>query len=75
MEKDLLQGPIGEAGMYDVEFKGGKLIAKANAAADFGTASILVSIDASKVIDAIAAAVPGKIDDVVLGVVKTALLS
>lgn len=84
MEKDIVEGPIGSVGSYDVEFKGGALVAKVQAGIDQPLASGLVELKASvsgevkipagKVIDAIAAKIPGQIDDAVLNLIKAALL-
>lgn len=74
MEMDIAEGKIGEVGAYDVEFKGGKLVAKASAAGGPVEAEAVVKIDAGKVIDAIAVAIPGKVDDAVLALMKQALI-
>ncbi len=79
MEKELLKGSIGTVGNYDVEFKGGKLLASVNLAHDAtegvgASANLSVSIDAAKVIDAIERAVPGPIDDAVLEIMKKVLI-
>lgn len=75
MEKDIVEGKIGEVGAYDLEFKGGKLVLKVNAAkADVGvTAGLHIEVSANVVLDAIAAKIPGKIDDAFLNIIKTAL--
>jgi hypothetical protein len=79
MEADIVEGTIGNVGSYDVEFKGGKLIAKAGVAHS-PTAGVSVKADlslevgAEAVVDAIAKAIPGQIDDMVLGMIKAALL-
>lgn len=78
MEKDIAEGNIGTVGVYDIEFKGGKLVAKAKlgTSTDQGLsleADMLISLDAEKVIDAIAKAIPGQIDDAVLSLIKGAL--
>lgn len=76
MEKDIVDGKIGTVGEYDVEFKGGKLVAKVSAKPAEGVnAEMLVEVEASLVLDAIARAIPGKIDDAVIGVIKAALLT
>lgn len=76
MDKDLASGPIGQVGSYDVHFKDGKLIAKAELSLPPGESmSVLVGVDSDKVLDAIAAAVPGKLDDLLIGIIKSALKS
>lgn len=75
MEKDIVEGNLGQIGHYDVEFKGGKLVAKVDAAHPVGvTAGVHIEIGAGAVIDAIAKAIPGQIDDAILGVLKAALV-
>lgn len=73
MEKDLVDGKIGEVGAYDVEFKGGKLVAKVSAQVHGLNAAVELSADSDLVIEALKAAIPGKIDDAVLDLVKLAL--
>lgn len=79
MEKDIIEGPIGNVGNYDVEFKGGFLVAKVGIAAQ-PLADVVsigggleVKIGADALIDAIKKAIPGQIDDAILEVVKSAL--
>ncbi len=76
MEKQLVEGSIGEVGKYDVDFKEGKLVAAVDAGDKEGmvSAGLVVKLDAGKVIDALARAIPGQIDDAVLGLMKAALL-
>lgn len=78
MEKDIIDGKIGEIGAYDVEFKDGKLLAKA----DLGSspvpgveikAGVSIEIGAEAVIEAIKKKTP-MIGDVVLDLLKGALL-
>lgn len=78
MEKDLVDGKIGEVGAYDLEFKEGKLQFKLSVAVkaggvQLGDAGIHVAISADGVIDAIAKAIPGQWDDAALGLLKGAL--
>ena len=72
MEKDLIEGQLGQIGTYDIEFKDGALCAKL--VSPVGV-EIEVKIQADAILDALAKAIPGKIDDAVLGLVKTALKS
>lgn len=76
MEMDIVEGNIGEIGMYDVEFKGGKLVAMANGGDKEGMVVVktAIELDAGKVMDAIAKAIPGTVDDAILAVMKSALL-
>jgi hypothetical protein len=74
MEKDIAEGQIGTFGKYDVEFKGGFLVAKFEAKAEFGVSSMMeVKIEADALIDSIAKAIPGQVDDAVFAVLKAAL--
>jgi hypothetical protein len=75
MEKDIAEGKIGEVGAYDVEFKEGKLVAKVNAGVPAVglEAEMKISLGADQVLDALAKAIPGTIDDALLGLIKGAL--
>ena len=76
MDKDLAGGPIGSVGSYDVKFSAGKLLVSAKVELPPGeSAAISLSIDSDKVLDAIAAAVPGKLDNMLIGLIKSALNS
>lgn len=74
MDKDLISGNLGTVGSYDVAFKGGNLIVSLTAAIPPGeSGSVTLSVDSNKVLDALAAAIPGKIDDAVIAIIKAAL--
>jgi hypothetical protein len=73
MEKDLLDGKLGELAAYDVEFKGGKLVAKVSAEKSGVVAAVELSVDAAVVLDALKAAIPGQVDDAVIDLIKAAL--
>lgn len=79
MEKDIIDGPIGNIGSYDVEFKGGYLVGKVaintKALGDVVEieSAVAIKLAADAVIDAIKKAIPGEIDDAILEVVKAAL--
>jgi hypothetical protein len=73
MEKDIVDGKIGEVGAYDLEFKNGKLSFKVSALKSGVSVSALVEAEADAVIDAMAKAIPGQIDDAVFGLIKAAL--
>lgn len=77
MEADILDGKIGAVGGYDLEFKGGKLTFVVDVAAPGGLVEgkLGVGVDAGAVLDAIAKAIPGTIDDAIIGVAKAALLA
>ena len=78
VDVDLLDGKIGEVGAYDVEFKGGKLVAKAGVAHDAAAgvslkADVSIEINAAVVLDALAKAIPGTFDDALISLAKNAL--
>lgn len=75
MEADIKDGTLGQVGTYDIEFKQGNLTAAIKGDFGIGTFDGRVSLDSDKVMDAIAAKVPGKIDDTLLGFIKAALKS
>jgi hypothetical protein len=74
VEGEIAQGPVGQVGSYNVEFKGGYLIASLNADVGLAQGSTLIRVDAGKVLDAIAAATSNKVDDAIIGVLKAVLL-
>ena len=78
MEKDIAEGKIGEVGAYDVEFKGGKLLAKVGLAKEVtagvsAKADVSVEIDARSVLEALKKAIPCTIDDALLELAAKAL--
>jgi hypothetical protein len=74
MDKDLAGGNIGDVGSYKVAFSGGKLVCSANVALPPGEkANLSIEVDAGKVLDALKEAVPGKLDDMLIGLIKSAL--
>lgn len=80
VEKDIVEGKIGDVGSYDVEFKGGKLVCKAGIAKEATPgvsvkADLSIEIEATKVIDAIEKAIPGHFDDIALELLKKLLTS
>lgn len=74
MEAKIVGGAIGSVGQYDVSFKEGKLVAELKAHEAFFEGGMVVKIDAGQVLDALAAAIPGAIDDAVIALVKAALI-
>lgn len=76
MELDIVEGPIGEVGMYDVELKGGKLSAMIKVAGPAGAVAgeMKVYIDGKVLFEKIKAAIPGNVDDAVLNVLEPVLL-
>lgn len=74
MEAHIVGGALGSVGKYDVAFKGGQLVAEVDVNEGPFVGGLVVKLDAGKVLDALAAAVPGSIDDAVISIVKAALL-
>lgn len=74
VEADIIEGNVGTVGKYDVDFKEGKLQVQVTVAQPFGEAGLVVKVDAGYVLDALAKAIPGVIDDAFINVVKAALL-
>lgn len=70
---ELAEGQVGSVGKYDVEFKDGKLMLGLSIEWNGVTSEVKVGIGSDAVIDALKAAIPGKIDDAILEVVKAAL--
>lgn len=73
-EKEIVQGPLGSVGKYDVSFSGGKLVATVSAAEGPAGINVSLVLDAGQVLDAIAKAIPGTFDDAIISVAKAALL-
>jgi hypothetical protein len=75
MEKQLAEGKIGEVGQYDLDFTAeGNLRIQVSASHGLGSAGIVLELKGEAVLDALAAAIPGKVDDAVIGLMKAALL-
>ena len=79
MEKDIVEGKLGEVASYDVEFKGGKFRAEMKAGAHGITAGALIEVEAEVVVKKLIAkakeAIKGPYDDAVLGLVENMLIS
>ena len=73
MEKDILDGQLGKVGKYDLEFKEGELRFVIEVGGLGLSAGVKVAVKASDVLDAIAKAIPGQIDDAIFAVMKQAL--
>lgn len=74
LDAEIVEGDIGEIGHYDIEFKDGALCVAVDAKHALGSAGIALKLEAGAVLDALAKAIPGQIDDAVFGVIKAALL-
>jgi hypothetical protein len=73
MEKDIVAGQIGAVGAYDLEFKGGKLSLKVGVQHSGVGADVVIWLESDAVLDALAKAIPGQLDDALLGMLKGAL--
>lgn len=73
-DKELVQGNIGTVGKYDFSFKEGKFVVEVDATGGPLEGGLVLKLDAGKVLDAIAKAIPGTFDDAIIGVAKAALL-
>lgn len=74
MEIDIVAGKLGEVGSYKVHFSKGKLLAESLVSEGPLEANLVVSLDAGMVLDALAKAIPGTLDDTVIAVIKAELL-
>jgi len=70
---DLAGGNIGPEASWDVKFEGGKLKATLAYAGEQGGANMELYLSADAVLDAIAEAIPGTVDDTVIALLKGAL--
>ena len=73
MDIDIASGNLGTVGSYKVFFHQGKLVAQLQAAEAPFDGNLQLNIDANLVLDAIAKAVPGKIDDLLISMIKAEL--
>lgn len=74
MEGQIAGGAIGAVGKYDVSFVAGQFVIEADAVKGASSAGLIVKVDARQILDAIAVAIPGQIDDAVIKVLEAALL-
>lgn len=70
---EVSQGDLGLGTTYKVEFTGGKLVATAAHSSTYVGADLSIRLDTDVVIDAIKAAIPGQVDDMVLELLKQSL--
>ena len=73
MDQDLAKGNLGTVGDYDLAFQGGKLVGLVDLNLPALSGMLSVKLDAGKVLDALAKAVPGTLDDVLIALLKKAL--
>lgn len=74
MSTDLVAGELGPEATYDVKLVEGKLVIAAKYDGAETDAELKVAIDAGLFVDKLAALIPGTIDDVIIAVIKGALL-
>lgn len=70
----IAQGNVGTVGSYEVEFKAGKLNVTGVINESPVAVNVALSLDAGAVLDALARAIPGTIDDSIIAVIKAALI-
>lgn len=75
MDQHIADGKVGSEGGYSVDFKGGNLVALLDVKEGPFQGHVEAKIDSDMVLDAIAKAIPGQIDDAVIAVIKAALKS
>lgn len=75
MEKDIVTGQIGQAGSYDLAIHGSALQFEVKAGVAVGSLSLVASLELDKVLDVIAAKIPGAVDDAIFALIKAALAS
>ena len=73
MEKALVERAVGSEAKYTVVFKDGKLRAELDYDGKLANAGLHIEIGAEEIIEAIKVAIPVKIDDAILEVIKSAL--
>lgn len=68
---------LGTVGNFELKLEGGKLVIITKASYDKGgvDGSLNLSVDSSVILDLIAKAIPGQVDDAVIAVMKAALKS
>lgn len=71
MEVDILDGKIGNVGEYDLEFKDKKLVFKVGVKG--GMVENTTSVDAKLVLAALKKAIPGTVDDALIGALEAGL--
>lgn len=70
---ELAQGEIGAEGSYDLALVGGKLVLSVKHASKGAELGVSVAVDGDYFADKLAAAIPGKLDDAIIGMLKAAL--
>lgn len=75
MEKDIVDGKIGDFGSYDLEFKGGKLVFVTKVEWSGIFAEVQTGLAAEALGAALKKAIPGAVDDAIIDVIVLALKS
>lgn len=70
---DLASGQVGSEGAYELKFEDGKAVLKVTHAHASGKVSLIVEEDAIYFMDKLKDAIPGKIDDAVIELLKGAV--
>jgi len=73
MDKDLVQGSVGPEAKYDVAFVGGQLVASLDYSGKELGGSLAIKIPVKAVLDAIAAKIPGTLDDSIIKLIEAGL--
>jgi hypothetical protein len=73
-DKILASGPLGAVGSYELAWKSGSLMLTLGVKVGPLKMDSSVGIDSAEALDEIAKAIPGTIDDAIIGVAKAALL-
>jgi len=70
---EVLKGEIGEEGKYVLKFQEGKVRLEASHVHASGKVAFVIEQDAEYFMDKLAEAIPGKIDDTLLAILKGAV--
>ncbi len=70
---DILAGELGKEAKYDIAFTGGKLLVTAAYIGAQATGTVSFTLDGDLLLDKLAAAIPGTVDDAVITMAKVAL--
>jgi hypothetical protein len=73
IDQSLVSGDLGPETKYDVSFKEGSLQVSVNYMGKLAGGSVALKIPADAVLDAIKNAIPGKVDDAVIELIKASL--
>jgi hypothetical protein len=73
MDLDIAKGQPGSELQYEVKVLAGKVVLSVGYTGKGGTLTVAGQLDPDTFIDKLAEAIPGKIDDAVLGMLKAAL--